>query len=129
MNCSLNKDGLMNKMYFFLLVFFFSTLGETFAGNIYLVKYPNLADVKVYVVEFPNQADLLVYKTDKILIARDKDEIWYYVEYPNLSDVNICFVDYPNLADIKVYFVEYINQAKWRVENECLGKFKSNSIN
>ena len=117
----------MDNRYKLALIIYFTFLNFTFAGNIFVVDYPNQAEVKIYIVQYPNQADLHVHTTDKILIARDRDEVWHYVKYPNQADIKIYFVDYPNHADIKVYFVNYINQARWRVDSEYKGVFKKHT--
>ena len=95
------------------------------AGDIYVEKHPNKADIKVYIAEFPLDADIWVYIEESSLFAKDHDEYWYFVKHPNLADVSIYFVKHPNLADVSVYFVTDKIRAQWKTtDSRFLTKFK-----
>lgn len=106
------------------LLIAYNFLSKSDAGNIYIAKYKNQADLKVFVVDYPNQADLLVYIAKYSNEAKDRDEIWHYVKYPNQADVEIIFVKYANEADLKVYLVDYKNQAGWKLSHKWQGRLK-----
>ena len=105
------------KRFYYIFLLFLTSYSST-AQEVFSVKYPSQADVKVYVAEHESQADLLVYKVKYKSQAGNNDGSWFFVDYASEADKKIYYVEYKSQADIIVFFVEFASKAKWRSNNK-----------
>lgn len=95
-----------------------------YAGELYICKYKNEAEIKVIPVHSKGEADLLVFVSDKKFDAKGKDEIWFYTDSKANASAKIFFVKNKGEADLKVFFVKNKGEAGWKKSNEFMGRLK-----
>lgn len=94
-----------------IIILIFTSL--TKAGDVYVVKHPYEADIKIFVTKYPWDAELFVYVVQQSYEASNRDDLWNYVNYEYQADIKIYFVDEHFKSDLKIFFVDKKYKAGW----------------
>jgi len=111
-----SRGGFAQKHYMkrITTLFCFFFVFNANAQQVFKVKHPYQADIKVYTVAYPNQADVLIYLAPYPHRVKSSEASWYLTSRRYTADKTIFFTKYRYQADVLVYFVRYPSQSKWR---------------
>ena len=103
-----------NKKFFFTGILLAITCLSIHAQVVQSVGRTSSKAISVFIVDYPEEADLWVYTLDSKKQATGNRGLWYFQDSQSYADKKIFFVESREESKLKIFFVEEAKLAGWK---------------